>query len=144
MTRRGGWRSKLAIMLYGVAVTTLAIQIVAWFVPVPATVDESRMDQPLEILPVVLVFLAYATVGLLILVRRPENRVGWLVGAVGFFPMLGGFTEMYVQRAPDWPLSDAARWTATGTSSPRYGRCHYSFCCSQMVARRPGCGAGRC
>ncbi|HZJ05028.1 MAG TPA: hypothetical protein VFD59_06110 [Nocardioidaceae bacterium] len=105
MTGPGGWRSKLAIVLYGLAVTSLGVQIVLWFIPAA-----SSSDQLLEILPVLLAFLAYATVGMLILVRRPENRVGWLVGAVGFFPMLGGLAEMYVQRAPDWPLSDAARW----------------------------------
>ncbi len=48
-------------------------------------------------------FFTYATVGLPILVRQPGDGAGWLVGPVGFFPMLGGLAETYVERVPHWP-----------------------------------------
>ena len=101
----GGWRPRLAIVLFVVAVTSFAIQIVSWFVR-----GASGQDIPVSDLPGYVAYIAYATVGTLILVRQPENRVGWLVGAVGFFPLLGSLAEVYVEGASDGPLFDVARW----------------------------------
>ena len=36
--------------------------------------------------------------------------MGWLVGAVGYFPLMSGLTDAIVQRAPDWRLADVASW----------------------------------
>jgi len=108
MTRPGRWPSIVAVVLYAAALTSFAIQIVSWALP-----GTSGLDDGVGELPIWIAFLAYATVGTLILVRQPENRVGWLVGAVGFFPMLSGLTTVYVQRAADWPLTDAATWYNT-------------------------------
>ena len=105
MIGQGGRGSRLAIVLFGAVLASFAVQIVSWALP-----GNSGSDEGVGHLPVWIAFLAYATVGTLILVRQPENRVGWLVGAVGFFPMLSGVTTVYAQRAADWPLSDAATW----------------------------------
>ena len=81
------WRSGLAVVLYAVAVVGMVAGLVSSWMPGGHNAgDESIFD----LLPVYAVFLTYATVGVLILVRQPDNTVGSLVGAVGFFPMLGG------------------------------------------------------
>ncbi len=77
----------------------------SFFVPAGDPEPEGAVDLLLG-----LMFLAYATVGTLILIRQPRNRVGWLVGAVGFFPLVSGLTDVDLQRAPDWRLADVARW----------------------------------
>lgn len=115
--RMRGWRSWLAVDLYGVALASLAASMVSLAIPSPASQEHLA-----DVVGILFAFATYATVGVLLLVRRPENRVGWLVGAVGFFPLLGGAADVYAERAADWPLSDTALWftgwyfiAATGT-----------------------------
>jgi hypothetical protein len=60
-------------------------------------------------------YLIYALVGSLIVVHRPGNVVGWLVGAMGFFPLVGNLAGQYagmaqVRRKTTWPLLDPALW----------------------------------
>ena len=105
MTAPRSWRTVLALALYGVAVTGLFAITVSFFSSAGDPESEGEVHLLLG-----LVFLAYATVGTLILIRQPSNRVGWLVGAVGYFPLMSGLTDAIVQRAPDWRLADVASW----------------------------------
>ncbi len=100
------WRSVLAVVLYVVGVASMGVTVASTWFAGGGSRDGAAW-------PIYITFFTYATVGLLILARQPGNRVGWLVGAVGFFPMLGGLAERYVERVPDWPLSDVARWYGT-------------------------------
>jgi hypothetical protein len=94
----------LAITLYGVAVVGFIAYLVAYFV----RRGNQESQGPVDLL-IVLTFLFYATVGTLILIRQPRNRVGWLVGAVGFFPLVSGLSDVLRQPA-DGRLADVARW----------------------------------
>ena len=105
VTTLRNWRSVLAITLYGLALAGLCVSVASVF----AAGGEPESEGAFEFI-VGLAFLAYATVGTLILIRQPRNRVGWLVGAVGFFPLMSGLTDAIVQRAPDWWLADVASW----------------------------------
>jgi hypothetical protein len=71
-------------------------------------------------------FLVYAVVGMLILVHRPGNAVGWIVGAIGFFPLLGNLGAEYAGRAhlrPEahWPLVNQALWVDSWYWSVAFG-----------------------
>ncbi len=102
------WRSILAVALYAVAVVGMVAGLVSSWLPGG---NRAYDESPGDLLAVYVMFLTYATVGVLVLVRQPTNTVGWLVGAVGFFPMLGGgIADLYHQRGTSWPLEDVAVW----------------------------------
>lgn len=68
-----------------------------WF---DAGAPNFRRD-PLGGIALMLAFGAFATVGALVLWRRPGNAMGWVLGAVGVLAALGGFAETYLSRATD-------------------------------------------
>ena len=106
MTR--SWRAGLAVLLYAVAVVAMVAGAMSSWAPTSAYREEGSL---LALVPVYAAFLAYATVGVLILVRQSENTMGWLLGAVGFFPLFGGgISDLYLQSGADWPLRDVAVW----------------------------------
>ena len=105
MTAALRWRSILAMALYGIAVAGFLAYVAILFVPGIGRESEGTVD-----LLIVLTFLVYATVGTLILNRQPGNRVGWLVGAVGFFPLVSGLTALVLRQAADSRVADAALW----------------------------------
>ena len=60
-------------------------------------------------------WLSDPVVGTLIVVHRPGNAVGWIVGAMGLFPLVGNFAaeyagQAYVRHETGWPLLDQALW----------------------------------
>jgi hypothetical protein len=95
----------LATFLYGCAVIGFLMYVVLYFVPGHGRNAEGPVD-----LLIVLTFLAYATVGTLILLRQPRNLVGWLVGAVGFFPLLNALPDVVLRYAPNWQVAEVALW----------------------------------
>jgi hypothetical protein len=63
---------------------------------------------------------------MLILVHRPGNTVGWIVAAIGFFPLLGNLAAEYAGRAhlrheTHWPLLHQALWIDSWYWSVAFG-----------------------
>jgi hypothetical protein len=104
-------RSLMVLMLMFVAV-------LAFFANVYLARDGYVLRPDVPAIAIGLVFAAYliyALVGSLIVVHRPGNVVGWLVGAMGFFPLVGNLAGQYagiahVRRESTWPLLDPALW----------------------------------
>jgi hypothetical protein len=71
-------------------------------------------SDPLVFLPF---YVTCATVGFVILVRRPANRIAWLLVGIGIVPLLGSAGAWYATWAipdhPGAPLVDLGRWLAT-------------------------------
>ncbi len=64
-------------------------------------------------------FLAFATVGVLIVSRRPENRIGWIFCVVGLSNLAYALALKYtvyalVMRPGSLPGGEVAAWLATG------------------------------
>ena len=61
-------------------------------------------------------FYLYLVVGILLLLRRPENRLGWLLTSVGLVPALGVAVQEYARLAlverPGLPGGIAAAWVS--------------------------------
>jgi hypothetical protein len=110
MIRRCDPRPVLAMVLLGVA--TLAYLVTVIITRHGATVhDASILSDDL----LLTAFLVYAAVGMVILVHRPRNTVGWIVGAIGCFSLVGNLAEEYAERAhvrheTTWPLLQPALW----------------------------------
>lgn len=67
------------------------------------------------ILPVAAWVITSSTVGALVVSRRPENPIGWILCAIGFFSAFGGFSGAYAIYTlityPDaLPAGRAAAW----------------------------------
>jgi hypothetical protein len=65
--------------------------------------------------PFLPLFITYVGVGLVIVLRRRANRIGWLLVGLGVLPLLGWAALLYAEWAlPDRPgvLVDLARWLA--------------------------------
>lgn len=62
-------------------------------------------------------FLVFVLIGALLVVRRPEHRVGWLLAATGTSVLLQQATQGYallrVGGGPDLPGAEFAAWVAT-------------------------------
>lgn len=72
-------------------------------------------DSWLELLVIPLQAVAFATVGMLIAVKRPDNSMGWLFGLVGAFAAAYAFTNHYqvvalTTRPGTLPWGEAAAW----------------------------------
>ncbi len=70
------------------------------------------------ILPVAAWVVTSSTVGALIVSRRPENPIGWILGAIGFLSAFGGFSGAYaiytfVTHPGALPAGEVAAWFAT-------------------------------
>ena len=109
--RRHDPRPALAIALLAVATVALVVTLVITRHGIAIYSDAaiSTID------PVLAGCLVYAAVGTLILVHRPGNTVGWIVGAIGFFPIVGNLAGEYAARAyvrheTTWPLLHQALW----------------------------------
>jgi hypothetical protein len=67
-----------------------------------------------------LAFLAWVAVGALIAVRRPHNRIGWILCAAGILVLVGCFAAEYAVSAllASWslPAGQAMAWLAPWTS----------------------------
>ncbi len=73
-----------------------------------------------------------SAVGALIVSRRPENPVGWLLGAIGFLVGAGAFFGQYafyalVGRTGSLPGAGAAAWLATWPMVLAFGLFTYLF-----------------
>jgi hypothetical protein len=109
--RRRDFRPVLAIAL-------LCVATLAMFVSVVITRHGRAMSNDPSALFIDLIlaaYLVYAVMGTLILVHRPGNTVGWIVGTMGFFPLVGSLAEEYFERAyvrheTTWPLLQEAHW----------------------------------
>ncbi|MDQ4078336.1 MAG: hypothetical protein M3220_19075, partial [Chloroflexota bacterium] len=70
----------------------------------------------------VVAFLAFVTIGALIISRHPAHRIGWLASAIGFLFILGTFARNYTIYAlvtrPGWLVGgDLMVWLGTGWST---------------------------
>jgi two-component system, NarL family, sensor kinase len=70
---------------------------------------------------VFLAFLAWVVVGTVIVVRRPDNRIGWILCAAGSLVLVGGFAAEYAVSAllGGWsalPAGRALAWVAPWTT----------------------------
>jgi hypothetical protein len=112
VTRRHDPRPALALVLLGVA--TVAFSVMVFITRHGYAIQ----DQSILFADLILgALLSYAVVGTVILVHRPGNTVAWIVGAIGFFPLLGALAQEYAERASvldktTWPLLDEASWFA--------------------------------
>jgi hypothetical protein len=62
-------------------------------------------------------FLAFATVGAMILARRPGNRIGWLCWAIGFTFTLSGLSSRHL-----WEVLNADQdWSAAWALAAQLG-----------------------
>jgi len=73
-----------------------------------------------------------STVGTIIVSRRPENPIGWILSAVGFLWASNIFFGLYAIRAlvtypGSLPAGEAAAWVATWVVFPAYGLLAYLF-----------------
>ena len=81
----------------------------------PGAVGSKRT--PVESIALLLAFTAYMAVGILIVVRRPGNAMGWILSAIGLLVMLGALAGEYVlyaleQGSIDAPALTPAAWLA--------------------------------
>ena len=110
-TRRHDPRPWLAMALLSVATLAFLVTVVI------TRHGRALYDTPsvLTLDMILAAYLVYAVTGTLILAHRPSNTVGWIVGTIGFFPLVGALAEEYALRAEvrhetGWPLLDAASW----------------------------------
>jgi hypothetical protein len=111
VVRRRDPRPVLAVTLLGVGALAFIVYLVITRHGI-AIYDDAAIS---TIDPILSACLVYAVVGTLILVHRPGNTVGWIVGAIGFFPIAGSLAGEYAARAyvrheTTWPLLHAALW----------------------------------
>ena len=104
-------RSILAIVLLGAALLAAFTTIVISWHGYALQGEASPLGSDVFLV----MMLAYPVVGALILVHRPGNAVGWIVGAIGFFPVVGSLAQEYSERAyvrheTTWPLLHPAQW----------------------------------
>jgi hypothetical protein len=66
-------------------------------------------------------FLAFATVGAMILARRPGNRIGWLCWAIGFAFTLSGLSSRQLWEV----LTDNQDWSAAWALAAQLGTVAY-------------------
>jgi hypothetical protein len=109
--RRHDFRPALAVGLLGVAVVAVLVTIVISRHGPAAEPTKSPLGGDLFLA----LWLVYPVVGTFIVVHRPDNAVGWIVGAIGFFPLLGNLGGEYagqarLRHATDWPLLDLSLW----------------------------------
>ena len=92
-TRAASW---LAWSFAGLSVAMAAASVVLYFVTRSVQPPSSWGTGGLSaVLIFLLPFLAFPVVGALIASRRPENPIGWICLAVGFFWMLNSMTSAY-------------------------------------------------
>jgi signal transduction histidine kinase len=104
-TRTSAWLAwSLAALSVAMLVASVALYILAHFAE-QALVSSDVLDDLLVFVP----FLAFPVVGALIASRRPENPVGWICLAAGFFWMLIALME-----------SGGAYWQAAAPRSVPY------------------------
>jgi hypothetical protein len=70
--------------------------------------------------------VTYSTVGAIIVSRRPENSIGWLLCAFGFLIAAGQFSGLYafkalVARPGSLPAGEVAAWFAAWLAGPAWG-----------------------
>src|SRR5262245_39127969 len=86
----------------------LALQALSWGIPTPG------MDSGAGGIGFLIAILAFPTVGLVLTLRRPENRVSWLFAAAGVVLAAAAFAPAYADYAlfakPD--SLPAGRWLA--------------------------------
>ncbi len=104
-------RSVVALVLLAVAALALLVNVVVTRhgYAIPGGVSARFFSA------VLVAYLVYAVVGAMILVRRPANTVGWILGAIGFFPLVGNLAGEYALHAlaapsRHWPLLAPALW----------------------------------
>ena len=116
-SRKGGSSSRaaawLAWSLCALCVVLAVLTLVLAFVVPPL---ENRPNDGLAVLMVV-VALAYPTVGALIASRLPANPIGWLFCGLGLFFVAQRFTEVYADYAllvnSTLPWGESAAWFST-------------------------------
>lgn len=104
----------------GVAVTGVALAlgagILVWWGQgiAPAGLDVARATE-------LVAFLVFVLIGSLLVLRRPEHRVGWLLAAIGTSVLLQQATQGYAllpDAATPLPFADVAAWTAAWSITP--------------------------
>jgi two-component system NarL family sensor kinase len=73
-----------------------------------------------------------STVGTIIVSRRPENPIGWILGAIGFLWACNIFSGLYAIHAlvtspGSLPAGEVAAWVATWVVWPAFGLLAYLF-----------------
>ncbi len=64
-------------------------------------------DDPVGSIALLLAFTAYMTVGVLILLRRPGNAMGWILSSIALLAMIGALAGEYVTYALEAGMGDA-------------------------------------
>ncbi|MDQ3375342.1 MAG: hypothetical protein M3533_00385 [Actinomycetota bacterium] len=77
------------------------------------------------ILPVAVWVVTSSTVGALVVLRRPENPIGWILGVSGFLFAFSIFSGLYasyalVTRPGSLPAGEAAAWFSAWVQNPVY------------------------
>jgi hypothetical protein len=83
-------------------------------------------------LPLAAWAITSSTVGTIIASRRPENPIGWILGAIGFLWASNIFSGLYaiqalVSNPGSLPAGGAAAWVATWVVWPAFGLLAYLF-----------------
>lgn len=102
------WPRALALALFALSLGMVAFALASLVVPGA----EALPSRPtlLTVLVVTCVLVSYPLVGTLVVIRRPDNPIGWLFVVLGLGFTVGYFSTEYVGRAliSGWPLPGAA------------------------------------
>jgi hypothetical protein len=101
------WPRALALALFALSLGMVAFALASLVVPGA----EALPSRPtiLTVLVVTCVLLSYPLVGTLVVIRRPDNPIGWLFVVLGLGFIAGYFSTEYIGRAQisGWPLPGA-------------------------------------
>jgi hypothetical protein len=101
----------LALFLLALSLAMCVFSVIS--LVLPADVPIPDQPTPIVFLVAASVMLTYPIVGSIVAIRRPENRIGWLLLILGIGFTLSFFSSEYLGRATisGWPLP-AAPWVA--------------------------------
>ena len=88
-----GSRWSLGALVIGVLAGVLTIATV-WVTAVNGGLAESGIGEHVALL---LAFYAYLVVGLILIARRPNNALGWVLAAIGLLTAIGSFSDEYAR-----------------------------------------------
>ncbi len=103
MSRSATSATRITVGIFVVSVTAMALALGLWVVAV-----EEPFSPDIVLFP--LAYLTFAAVGVLVLVRRPDNRIGQLCLAAGAGGAIAGLADSYARLATPVPGQAWAAW----------------------------------